>query len=341
MSEDKTPGPDAVLPVLTDAIDVIPPTVSRIAELAHERAESIMLEQQESPQPKHYFSDKIDDGGSKNPLSLTEYMIRVGVEIEGPSFADYIGKWLGTLKTPGVSHSLPTSTSVEKMLRERGYDLEIKPDGHVNVKDMTFEKLEEVVSTLFQNGIQLYPTHVPDKGTPDPANLEVMTYDIQFEAHYFGQGTLPLQASVLGPGTVIPSDVQNFIAQPAVNLDYVPNYGASTDVVGVSTAGGSSSGHGISMTEAGVGKISELFVDNAEVEHLTISASSIKPSSLVISRQDVQRILLEKGFKLKDQGDGVMDLNPYVYEGMEAVLEYVLTVMGVVIKDVRIAETAF
>jgi hypothetical protein len=37
-------------------------------------------------------------------------------------------------------------------------------------------------------------------------------------------------------------------------------------------------------------------------------------------RGDIKRIFLANRFKEKDQGNGVMDLNPYVYEAADALL---------------------
>lgn len=39
-----------------------------------------------------------------------------------------------------------------------------------------------------------------------------------------------------------------------------------------------------------------------------------------MKKPEIKAILLENGFKLKDQGEGVMDLNPYVYTAVQAVL---------------------
>lgn len=40
----------------------------------------------------------------------------------------------------------------------------------------------------------------------------------------------------------------------------------------------------------------------------------------LLSNDDLKAIALENGFKVKDQGNGVMDLNPYVYDAMREVM---------------------
>lgn len=44
-----------------------------------------------------------------------------------------------------------------------------------------------------------------------------------------------------------------------------------------------------------------------------------------LSKEQIREILLEHGFKLKPQPDGVEDLNPYVYSGIWAVLSAATT----------------
>ncbi len=48
------------------------------------------------------------------------------------------------------------------------------------------------------------------------------------------------------------------------------------------------------------------------------------PESREQFRADVKKLALDNGFKLKDQGDGVMDLNPYVYSFAEALAHKVI-----------------
>lgn len=40
----------------------------------------------------------------------------------------------------------------------------------------------------------------------------------------------------------------------------------------------------------------------------------------MLTREEIKRIALANGFKLKKQPDGSLDLNPYVYECAEALL---------------------
>ncbi|WP_165525534.1 DUF551 domain-containing protein [Psychrobacter pygoscelis] len=39
-----------------------------------------------------------------------------------------------------------------------------------------------------------------------------------------------------------------------------------------------------------------------------------------MTKEQIKKLALDKGFKLKEQPDGTMDLNPYVYEFAEALL---------------------
>lgn len=41
-----------------------------------------------------------------------------------------------------------------------------------------------------------------------------------------------------------------------------------------------------------------------------------------MNKEIIQKLALESGFKLKPQPNGVMDLNPYVYEFVNSILNY-------------------
>ena len=52
-----------------------------------------------------------------------------------------------------------------------------------------------------------------------------------------------------------------------------------------------------------------------------IRPESLKPQTGSVSRKEkIKQIALANGFKLKEQPDGSMDLNPYVYDFAEALL---------------------
>lgn len=44
----------------------------------------------------------------------------------------------------------------------------------------------------------------------------------------------------------------------------------------------------------------------------------------MLNKETIKQIALENGFKLKEQPDGSMDLNPYVYEFANAIAEHCL-----------------
>lgn len=56
-----------------------------------------------------------------------------------------------------------------------------------------------------------------------------------------------------------------------------------------------------------------------EAETKTMESINVVIRDL-LSDDDLKAIALENGFKIKDQGNGVMDLNPYVYDAMREVM---------------------
>lgn len=44
----------------------------------------------------------------------------------------------------------------------------------------------------------------------------------------------------------------------------------------------------------------------------------------MLNPEDVKKIALDNGFKLKEQPDGSLDLNPYVYQFADALAAFVL-----------------
>lgn len=65
---------------------------------------------------------------------------------------------------------------------------------------------------------------------------------------------------------------------------------------------------------------------------LNIIKSEVVLGGLSIPRKTIRECCLRNGYKLKDQGNGVMDLNPYVYDAFVDLIETVME-MKVVILD--------
>lgn len=65
-----------------------------------------------------------------------------------------------------------------------------------------------------------------------------------------------------------------------------------------------------------------------EAETKTMESINVVINDL-LSDDDLKAIALENGFKVKDQGNGVMDLNPYVYDAMREVMRR--TIIGLVL----------
>ena len=65
-----------------------------------------------------------------------------------------------------------------------------------------------------------------------------------------------------------------------------------------------------------------------EAETKTMESINIVIHDL-LSNDDLKAIALENGFRTKDQGNGVMDLNPYVYDTMREVMRR--TIIGLVL----------
>lgn len=47
-----------------------------------------------------------------------------------------------------------------------------------------------------------------------------------------------------------------------------------------------------------------------------------------MNKQDIKALFLAHGYKEKQQPDGSMDLNPYVYEAAQALIARVASIMG-------------
>lgn len=41
-----------------------------------------------------------------------------------------------------------------------------------------------------------------------------------------------------------------------------------------------------------------------------------------LNKEKIRELLLQVGYKLKEQTDGSLDLNPYVYDGVELILKH-------------------
>lgn len=65
---------------------------------------------------------------------------------------------------------------------------------------------------------------------------------------------------------------------------------------------------------------------------LNIDNSELILGGIGIPRNTIREYCLRNGYKLKDQGNGVMDLNPYVYDAFVDLIETVME-MKVVILD--------
>ena len=65
---------------------------------------------------------------------------------------------------------------------------------------------------------------------------------------------------------------------------------------------------------------------------LNIDNSELILGGIGIPRNTIRECCLRNGYKLKDQGNGVMDLNPYVYDAFVDLIETVME-MKVVILD--------
>jgi len=72
---------------------------------------------------------------------------------------------------------------------------------------------------------------------------------------------------------------------------------------------------GFAMVTANEAKAMEMQEDpDIEVTPLYAIPEQVKAQWPVMNKQQIKELALENGFKLKEQPDGSMDLNPYVYE---------------------------
>lgn len=78
------------------------------------------------------------------------------------------------------------------------------------------------------------------------------------------------------------------------------------------------------------GKPMPIIFDGKSPEHLSCNEASVnivyefinESKTNTVSDEVIRTIALHNGFKLKEQPDGTMDLNPYVYEFAKALITY-------------------